>query len=231
MKKMLSIAVVAGALLSVSTQPTLASAESALLPPKNSEAVTSSISMKDSETAWNKKAAEIIKKYKPGQPFSEEDAQFFRQNSNTGSGGVVTPAGLFGYQHGTFNGDAWITDTGSRVAFWGYVDTEFGILNHETKTNIMVKDDKLYSHKKLTINLHVTAIGPLGTGGTQVGIVADFDMTNSNENDHKLWQGKSQTWTAVPMSVIYTPKATVTDSRSETDITPPIEVTWSQTKP
>ncbi|SCW81765.1 hypothetical protein SAMN04487970_105523 [Paenibacillus tianmuensis] len=233
MKKILSIAVVAGTLLSVASQPSFASAESALLPPGNSEAVTSSsISMNESEAAWNTKAAEIIKKYKPGQPFSEEDADFFRQSSSKDySRGLATSVNLFGYHRGTFNGDAWISETGSRVAFWGYVDTDFGVINHETKTNIMIKDDKLNSHKKLNINLHVNAIGPLGTGGTKVGIVADFDISNSTENSHQLWQGKSHTWTAVPMYVYYTAKGTVTDNNSEVDITPTVDVKWSQTKP
>lgn len=238
MKKFLSTAVLAGTLLSVTAIPPAVSAE-ATLQSTNTEAVTpSSVSMINGLAPENSKAAEIVKKYKVGEPFSDEDAEFFRRNYAEGKTGastsgdrIITPSGLFGYHHGTFNGDAWISDTGSRVAFWGYVDTEFGAINHETKTNIMVKDDKAYNHKKLTINLHVTAIGPLGTGGTKVGIVADFDMTNSTENDYKLWQGKSQTWTAIPISVIYTPKATVSDSRSETDIAPPIDVKWSQTKP
>lgn len=127
---------------------------------------------------------EITSNYALYEPLSEDDANFVKKYAmvapTPAKGGFTTQStksvNFYGYPGPN------APDRMSGLEVQGSISVDIGIINNSISVNMGIQDIENKYWPKLSNEVHMTAFGLLGSGGTYVGIVADFTLSNSKEN-------------------------------------------------
>lgn len=146
-----------------------------------------------SDLQIREKFDEINSRYEVGEAFSEEDANFVReQAANLAS----KPSPRWGGFHFTYSGSL------GNVKGSGFVKGETFVAGGKYEGNIGVQTPDLSKKDELGVIANVTVYGAVGSDG--VGKIFDRDYTKSEKNSNYVSLDFADGWSGVQILSVYT---------------------------